>query len=207
MKLVGYGTVRLPQTGRYVVAQYDERVVTAYIVCTGDIAEYAEFYQVLQGAPGLNLDEMLWFTPSFIAAAYRSGWGLKAHVLAVTLDRVGFEAILRKAVCAVYEPALYTTVDSWQTLAQSSWVRFLWQADINPLGQPLAREVIHIGLYGKSLRHFANGGWLERMDNLTDFVRDQYEHLQPPFEKLQIPPSCVYPMYSAEMIRWLGARG
>jgi hypothetical protein len=204
MRVEAYGTFSLAPAGRVVIADYDDYNVAVYWGCTGQVAEYAEFYQVLQGAPDLTFESMLWFTPSFITAAQGCQWGMASHLLRITLDRVGFEAILRKAVCATYQPDLYSTIDSWRTLADSSWVRFAWKPDMTPVGQSLPRDVIHVGLYGKSLRHFANGGWINRIDDITDFVRDQSENVHPPFENLQVPVERVYPMYSVEMARWLG---
>jgi hypothetical protein len=198
---------RWPRDGNHIMAHYDEETVVVYQAFSPEIADYAATYDLFDGAPGYSLDRMTWVKPNFLWMMHRSGWATKPgqeHILAIFLDRVGFDAILRKAVHAQYQPDLYTSEDSWRSMVSSSWVRLQWDPDYTPDDECLLRRAIQLGLRGKSMRHFANGGWIHHIEDVTDFVRAQHENRQRPYNNLLIPREHVYSIYSDETAHWLG---
>lgn len=195
-----------PTSGKHIMAAYDEQYVVVYQAFSAEIAGYAEQYGLFDGAPGYSMDRMTWLKPNFLWMMHRSGWGTKPnqeHILAIYLDRVGFDAILRKAVHSSFVPGLYSSKESWKTMVESSWVRLQWDPDYSPSDRRLDRRAIQIGLRGKSMRYFATGGWIKEIEDITDFVREQRANNLSPYDNLLLPRERVYPIYSLETARWL----
>ena len=196
-----------PQSGNHIMAHYDEETVVVYQAFNAQIADYAAANDLFDGAPGYSLNRMTWFKPNFLWMMHRSGWASKPgqeRILAIYMDRVGFDAILRKAVHSHYVPELYKSEDSWRSMVASSWVRLQWDPDYNPADGRLERRAIQIGLRGKSMRHFANGGWIHHIEDITPFVIEQRMNRQKPYKHLLLPHERVYPIYSEETAYWLG---
>ena len=78
-------TARWPQTGRHVLAQFDDTSVVVYQAYRPSIGEFAAANGYF-GGPDFAFSRMSWIKPNFLWMMYRCGWGRKAgqeSVLAV----------------------------------------------------------------------------------------------------------------------------
>lgn len=180
----------LPDAGQHIVAHYDDLGIIVYQAYAPEIGAFAVQYGSFDGAPGFLLNRMTWIKPNFLWMMHRSNWGRKPNqemILAITLDRVGFDAILRKAVHTSFQPDIYQSQESWQTAMGGSAVRLQWDPDYDPGDNRLKRRAIQIGLGGKAGRHYAQGGWILDIEDITDFVHAQREHAESPYDQLIVP--------------------
>src|SRR5689334_4441636 len=96
---------RWPAYGRHILAQFDADTVVVYQAYRPAIGRFAAANQRFGGEFSFN--RMSWIKPNFLWMMYRSGWGTKEGqevTLAVRLRRVGFDAILERAVHSSYVP-------------------------------------------------------------------------------------------------------
>jgi Domain of unknown function (DUF4291) len=186
---------RWPAAGRHILAQHDAARVVVYQAFSPTIARAA----VAQGrfGEGFSLSRMSWIKPNFLWMMFRSGWATKSSqeaVLAVTLAREGFDAILAAAVHAAHVPEVYGDRDAWQRAVQSSDVRLQWDPDHAPGGAPLPRRALQLGLRDTALRRYVNE-WTLGIEDITDFVRAQHRHaLTGDLDALETPREEVYPV-------------
>ena len=191
-----------PQAGRHIMAQYDDLSIVVYKAFNPDIAEAAVADGFFAQAPGYKLERMTWIKPGFLWMMHRSGWATKPgqeRVLAIWLDRVGFDAILCKAIPSTYDSRVYRDADQWQQAVASSSVRFQWDPDYAPDDTQLSRRALQIGLRGKVARHYVHGGWILNIEDITDYVHEQRAFARQPFMGLQTPVERVYPLYDADL--------
>ena len=199
--------IRLPTTGKHIIAQYDEQAIVVYQAYKPSIGLYAARHGHFDGAPGFNLSRMTWIKPGFLWMMHRSRWGTAENqnvVLAIWFDRVGFDALLRKAVHSSYIPAIYGSQEVWKQSLEGSAVRIQWDPDYAPDDSRLPRRALQIGLRGKTARHYAHGGWIHHIEDITGYVDVQRKCLNPPFERLHVPRERVYPIYDAGVAQRLG---
>src|SRR6476620_9141200 len=67
--------LRLPKTGRHIIAQYNETSVVVYQAYRPAIAHFALEHGYFGGE--FSLGRMSWIKPNFLWMMYRSGWGTK----------------------------------------------------------------------------------------------------------------------------------
>jgi hypothetical protein len=164
---------RLPQSGRHILAQFDEQAIVVYQAFTPVIGHWA----VEHGHFGsdLSFTRMSWIKTSFLWMMYRSGWATKTGqevVLAAWLQRTTFEAILAEAVPSAFDPAHYPDQQAWSAAVARSTVRLQWDPDRTPGGQRLSRQAIQLGLRGQTLAPYATE-WILAIEDITDFVHEQ----------------------------------
>ncbi|XP_078682353.1 uncharacterized protein LOC144916823 [Branchiostoma floridae x Branchiostoma belcheri] len=176
-----------PQTGKHILAQYDDSSVVVYQAFRPEIAEYAVENQRF-GGPHYLWGRMSWIKPNFLWMMYRSGWASKKgqeRVLAVRITREGFEEILANA----YTPK---TQEEAGLPKDQLKVRLQWDPDHDPSGTSLPRRAIQLGLKGEILSHFAQD-WIVSITDVTDFVHEQQNVLQTSgTEQLQVAAERVY---------------
>ena len=185
---------RWPQTGRHILAQHSDDHVVVYQAYNDRIADWAVENQRLGGP--WSFDRMSWIKPNFLWMMYRCGWASKPdqeRVLAVTLQRDGFETILSLALETSYHDSLHgPDRDAWRKQGKLADVRMQWDPDHTPLGGKLSRRAIQLGLRGETLRRYATE-WIVRIDDITSEVRVQAENraddraLKTPWEALYTP--------------------
>jgi hypothetical protein len=66
---------RWPQTGRHILAQFDESTIVVYQAYRPAIGNFAASHGYFGGPFSLN--RMSWIKPNFLWMMYRSGWGTK----------------------------------------------------------------------------------------------------------------------------------
>jgi hypothetical protein len=186
---------RWPVRGRHILAQYDDDSVVVYQAYRPSIGCFAATHGYFGGE--FSLDRMSWIKPNFLWMMYRCGWATKGGqevILAVTIARRGFDAILAAAV-----PSSYRQVDrfpdrvAWQRAMRASDVRLQWDPDHGPSGAPLERRAIQLGLSGATLASYARP-WIEKIEDITPFVVEQRERRG---AALVTPREDVYPCDAA----------
>ncbi|HYF47855.1 MAG TPA: DUF4291 domain-containing protein [Planctomycetota bacterium] len=190
---------RWPKTGRHILAQFDEESIVVYQAYTPSIAEYALSHQRFGGP--FSYERMSWIKPNFLWMMFRCGWASKFNqesVLAVRLRRAGFEAILREAVHSSFVRAIYETEEKWGTALDRSDVRMQWDPDHHPSGAKVERRAIQLGLKGETLRRYGTE-WIVSIEDITQFCRQQHEHVAAKRLDLLVTPKDVYALKDSSL--------
>jgi Domain of unknown function (DUF4291) len=198
---------KLPKSGRYILAQFDEEGVIVYQAYRSAIGDFAATYGYF-GGDHFSLTRMSWIKPNFLWMMYRSGWGQKEGqeiVLAVKIKREAFDTILANAVWSTYNPDLYPTEKDWKRAVNRSDVRLQWDPDHSPSGGKLARKAIQLGLRGEMLALYARE-WIISIEDISEFVYEQRQNLGD-FDKLIVPSETIYPVIDPEIATRLQLSG
>jgi hypothetical protein len=164
-----------PEAGRCILAQHDDDTVVVYQAFRPAIADHAVAHQRLDGG-GFSLARMSWIKPNFLWMMYRCGWATKPdqeRVVAVTLQRAGFESLLAAAVASSWDRAQFATQAEWEAAVKRSDVRVQWDPDHGPGGAALARRAVQLGLRGEALRRYVYA-WTVGIEDITAAVRDAH---------------------------------
>ena len=194
---------RWPQTGRHILAQFDDETVVVYQAYRPEIGHHAAKHGRFGGA--FSLSRMSWIKPNFLWMMYRSGWGQKEGqevVLAITLQRSAFDAILAAAVHSSFVAEVYGEREAWQQRVDSSDVRLQWDPDHAPKGGKLERRAIQLGLRGETLARYADA-WIIEIEDISPFVAEQRARLDRP-DELVTPREHVYPVADPTVVAHLG---
>jgi hypothetical protein len=193
-----------PKRGRHILAQYDGDGVVVYQAYRPAIGHFAASNQYFGG--DFKLSRMSWIKPNFLWMMYRCGWGLKNDqevVLAITICREGFEAILAQAVHSSFDASLYGEYNSWKERLARSSVRLQWDPDHDPKGVKQERRAIQLGMSGSVLESYSRE-WIIRIDDISDFVAQQRTHaFEDGYANLQTPTERVYQVMNLETKRHL----
>ena len=192
---------RWPESGRHVLAQFDDNAVVVYQAYRPSIGLYAAEHQHF-GGPDFSLSRMSWIKPNFLWMMYRCGWAEKEGqeiVLAVSIKRAAFDEILAQAVPSSYVDKYYATSDAWQEAVARSNVRLQWDPDHAPGGAPLERRAVQLGLRGPVLESYARD-WIVKIENISDFVREQHANWKRDRASLVTPREDVYPVSGSNQL-------
>lgn len=194
-----------PQSGRHILAQFDETSVVVYQAYRPAIGHFAARHGYFGGE--FSLSRMSWIKPNFLWMMYRNGWGTKAGqevTLAVWLKREAFDTILAQAVPSSHQPQIYQSKEAWQQAVDSSSVHLQWDPDHDPWGQKLERRALQLGLRQEMLANYARE-WLVEIEDISDFVQEQRKYnLIPPYPQLLTPRERVYPVANGLVAARLG---
>ncbi|MBK9001359.1 MAG: DUF4291 domain-containing protein [Myxococcales bacterium] len=194
-----------PAAGRQVLAAYDQDTVTVYQAYRPAIADFALEHQRFGGE--FSFSRMSWIKPGFLWMMYRAGWATKEgqeRVLAVHLERAGFDRILAEAVESSFRPGSYASREDWQQQLSRGEVRLQWDPDHDPYGKPLERRAVQLGLRGSVLGLYGRE-WIRGIDDLTPFVREQHARVRAhDLDGLLVPEERVYPIADPRVARRLG---
>jgi hypothetical protein len=181
-----------PDSGRHILAQYDDSTVVVYQAFRSTIADFAVEHQRFGGE--FSLSRMSWIKPGFLWMMNRSGWATKEfqeRILAIRLQSSFFEKLLERAVLSVFEPERYQSQDAWQRAVANSEVRLQWDPDHDPSGRPVARRALQLGLRGTALEQYADAAIIS-IEDITTFVKQQQALLNEPRKWLYVPHERVY---------------
>jgi hypothetical protein len=182
-----------PQSGRHILARYDDDSIYVYQAYRPAVAHYAVAHQHF-GGDAFSYNRMSWIKPNFLWMMYRCGWASKIgqeHVLAVRLRRTFFDELLCAAVASSFDPGSESSQAQWQRRLQDSQVRLQWDPDHDPVGRPVQRRAIQLGLRGDALRRYGKEELLS-IEDITPFVREQAQAANLGFENLVVPAERVY---------------
>jgi hypothetical protein len=153
---------------------------------------------------------MTWIKPNFLWMMYRSGWGTKPDqqtTLAISLKREGFASLLSQAVASTFDPAVFPTESEWKSAVASSSVRLQWDPDHDPLGRPVERRAIQIGIRGDALHRYVHE-WTVEIEDISAFVAGQRAALESDgVAAIETPTECVYDVRDEETRGRLGMTG
>lgn len=181
-----------PQSGRHILAQYDDDSIVVYQAYRPSIASFAVRHQRFGG--DFSYTRMSWIKPNFLWMMYRSGWATKKgqeHVLAVRLRRTFFDSLLEQAVVSSFDASTFASKNAWQHAIDGSDVRLQWDPDHDPNGRPLERRALQLGLRGDSLRTYGESAIIS-IEDITAFVRQEHLDLNDPERSLVMPQERVY---------------
>jgi Domain of unknown function (DUF4291) len=195
---------RWPNSGRHILAQFDDDSVVVYQAYRPAIGHFAAKNGFFGGE--FSLSRMSWIKPNFLWMMYRCGWASKEGqevVLAVRLKRSAFDEILRLAVHSSFVPEIYENELAWKVAVGRSDVRLQWDPDHDPYGATVERRAIQLGLRGEVLARYAKE-WLLGIEDVSEFVRQQSEYARSPFDRLITPREEVYPVNDRDVAARLG---
>jgi hypothetical protein len=181
-----------PNTGRHILAQFDETSICVYQAYRPSIAEYAVANQRFGG--DFSYSRMSWIKPNFLWMMYRAGWATKEgqeRILAIRLPRTFFDELLRSSVRSSRDPERFDSEESWRLAVAESDVRLQWDPDHDPSGRALERRAVQLGLRGEMLRRYGEREVLSITD-ITDFVANQRRHVEGDISLLEVPSESVY---------------
>jgi len=188
-------TARWPQSGRHILAQYDDEKIVVYQAYRPEIGYWAARHGRFGGP--FSLSRMSWIKPNFLWMAYRCGWATKENqeaILAVSLRREAFESLLAEAVPSAFTAARYADEAAWKEALARSDVRLQWDPDHAPDGSKVERRAIQLGLRGNALARYADE-WILGIEDVTAFVTEQRQYAQArDYDRLITPREDVYPV-------------
>lgn len=190
-----------PRRGRHILAQYDDQSIIVYQAYRPSIGHDAVEHQRFGGE--WSLDRMSWIKPNFLWMMYRSGWGTKPGqevVLAVRIQRAGFDQILAAAIHSSYVPEIYSDRNEWKTRGKRSDVRLQWDPDHGPRGAKQERRAIQLGLRGATLARYASE-WIISIEDLSGLCARQRTR---GLDELETPRERVYPVPDPAVAAHLG---
>ncbi|RKZ40991.1 MAG: DUF4291 domain-containing protein [Gammaproteobacteria bacterium] len=164
-----------PQTGRHILAQYDEESIIVYQAYRKEIGNFAASKGYFGGP--FSYSRMSWIKPNFLWMMYRSGWATKPGqeiILAVRISINLFDEMLENAVVSSFNKKLFHSQDEWKQAVKQSEVRLQWDPDHSPTGKKVERRAIQLGLRGKILEKYGTSP-IEIID-ISEFVSKQREN-------------------------------
>ncbi|MET7798345.1 DUF4291 domain-containing protein [Streptomyces decoyicus] len=157
---------------RRIRALHTERTVTVY-----------QAYSPVLGVPAARdgrfpaawkRERMTWIKPSFLWMMYRCGWGAKADqetVLAVEIERGGFDWALRNACLSHYDPDEHPDRGAWQRQLKVSPARVQWDPERDLRLQALPYRSLQLGLAGEASRRYADE-WTVAITDVTPLAHE-----------------------------------
>ncbi|MFC9929083.1 DUF4291 domain-containing protein [Streptomyces sp. NPDC127190] len=119
-------------------------------------------------------DRMTWIKPSFLWMMYRCGWGTKEGqetVLAVEIDRGGFEWALRHACLSHHVAELHGEKADWQRQLRQSPARVQWDPERDLHHNPLPYRSLQLGLAGAAAARYADE-WIVGIEDVTPLAAE-----------------------------------
>ncbi|RYD56064.1 MAG: DUF4291 family protein [Sphingobacteriales bacterium] len=156
----------LPQSGKFIIAQFDKESIIVYQAFKDSIAKYAVENQKF-GGEDYDFNRVTRLKPSFLWMMYYSGWAKKEdqeNVLAIRISRKGFDEILKTAVMA----------GSKQTAGGD--IELKWEPYYDLHGNKSERKAAKLVLKGGMLQRY-NNEYLIEIQNITPFVKEQQQLL------------------------------
>lgn len=206
MQLEPYLTqcARWPSLGKHILADYDETSIVVYQAFRPQIADEAT--QLGRFGPSFSRSRMSWIKPNFLWMMYRCGWAQKQdqeRVLAVRIARPFFERLLAVAVPAMFDEERFGSLQAWQAEVRASQVRLQWDPDHDPVGRPLGRRALQLGLRGEVLAEYASDA-IVSLEDITPLVVQQRSHAAGSFDQLLMPAERVFTPLDCQAAQVLG---
>ncbi|MEV5613333.1 DUF4291 domain-containing protein [Streptomyces sp. NPDC052225] len=123
---------------------------------------------------GWKRDRMTWIKPSFLWMMYRCGWAAKPGqevVLAVEIERAGFEWALRNACLSSYTRGVHTDQASWKRELRQAPARVQWDPERDLRLRPLPYRSLQLGLSGEAVRRYADE-WAVGITDVTPLAHE-----------------------------------
>lgn len=172
----------LPKNGNHLIGHVSDQIMTVYTAVNYQTAAYAVSNQKLGGAD-FSLERMLWIMPGFLPMMRATEWASKPgqeRILAIQLHLDHFHELLSNVAYSFFDPTIYRSVEAWKQDLLEKENRVQWEPDRNEYESKIERQVMRLGLQGKSLQAF-NDDMILSVEDITDFVEAQgvYRHVDP----------------------------
>ncbi len=169
---------RWPETGRHILAHYDDETIVVYQAYRPAIGRFAVDRQYFGGE--FKYTRMSWIKPNFLWMMYRSDWGRSEGqkvVLAIRIRRPFFDSLLDQSVASSFRASGFTDRKDWNAALSGSEVRLQWDPDHLPTGGKCERRAVQVGIRGAALEAFGKREIVEIVD-ASEFVAAQRENLR-----------------------------
>jgi hypothetical protein len=154
-------------------ARFDDTTVTVYQAYNENIARAAVSGNTLR-VPGFKTERMTWIKPSFNWMLYRAGYGLKdpgqQKILAITLQREAFDALLAQGVLAQFVATIHETEEQWRASKAASSVTVQWDPERDIKRDRLAHRAIQIGLKSSAVETYLDG--IVAIEDVTELAHE-----------------------------------
>jgi hypothetical protein len=167
-----------PQTGRHILAQFDDETIIVYQAYSPGIGRFAAQNGCFGG--DFKYSRMSWIKPNFLWMMYRCQWGQakgQEVVLAIRLRRRFFDSLLEQAVSSSFNAAAFGSREDWAAAVARSDVRLQWDPDHLPTGEKCERRAIQIGLRGAALEAYGKREIVQILD-ISALVADQRPNIR-----------------------------
>lgn len=166
---------RWPQSGRHILAQFDNDTIIVYQAYCPAIASFAIENKAFGGG-GFSFAMTSWIKPGFLWMMYRSAWAQRFKqevVLALRIRQTFFDSLLSQAVLTSWDTNQFAVKNDWSRAFQRSSVKLQWDPDHLPSGKRVGgRRAIQLGLRREALESFARHELLEVID-MSEFIAQQ----------------------------------
>jgi hypothetical protein len=155
---------------RQIRADFDADTIVVYQAYPPAIADAA--LAAGRFVAPFSFTRMTWIKPSLLWLMHRSNWARKPgqeRILAVRLNRRGWEEALSQAVLTVPVPAIHGNAAAWSAAMATARVHVQWDPERSLRGAPLNQYSIQVGVGRALIRHFAED-WLVGLTDLTPTV-------------------------------------
>ena len=199
-ELYNLQNTRWPQSGKHVMAQFNDDSIIVYQAYRPSIADYAVEHQKFGG--DFKYTRMSWIKPNFLWMMYRAGWAEKQgqeRILAIHLNRSFFDELTEEAIASSFRASSFESSDDWKRRVAQSDVRLQWDPDHDPHGNKLDRRAVQLGLRGHMLERFGTQE-IQQIEDVTEFVSEQRSNVVNPYDHLEIPSEEVYPLTKEAII-------
>ena len=192
---------------REIRAVYTDTTITVYQAYRAEIA--APALEAGRFVPPFKRDRMTWIKPSFLWMMYRCGWATKPGqewVLAIEIERAGFEWALQHAELSHYDRARHARRADWSRALKRSPVRVQWDPERSLRLAELPGRSLQVGLAGEAVDRYVDG-WITGLTDVTGLVREIRSRLDEGDDEaaaVLLPRERVYPL-PAEIAVGLGA--
>ncbi|WP_435604536.1 DUF4291 domain-containing protein [Streptomyces sp. bgisy130] len=119
-------------------------------------------------------ERMTWIKPSFLWMMYRCGWGAKdgqETVLAVEIERSGFDWALRHACLSHFDPDEHADRGAWRRELKGAPARVQWDPERDLGLRALPYRSLQLGLAGEASRRYADE-WTVAIRDVTPLARE-----------------------------------
>jgi hypothetical protein len=189
---------------RQVRASFTDHAITVYQAYPPEIATAAVGARTFLGP--FKRGRMTWIKPSFAWMMYRSGWATKPGqecVLAIEIDREGFEWALARAARSHYQPGTHASQRQWAQQAKASPVRVQWDPERSLTLAPLHHRAIQVGLCGEAVDRYLDQ-WIISITDITSLARRIHGHVTSgnlPAAQAELPAERAYPLPTSTSVR------
>ncbi|MEU2788367.1 DUF4291 domain-containing protein [Streptomyces sp. NPDC007100] len=124
--------------------------------------------------PAWKRERMTWIKPSFLWMMYRCGWATKPgqeRVLAIEIERTGFDWALRNACLSHYDPDVHADRGAWKRQLRESPARVQWDPERDLRLNPLPYRSLQLGLAGEASRRYADE-WTVAIRDVTPLAQE-----------------------------------
>jgi Domain of unknown function (DUF4291) len=184
-----------PQTGRHILAQFDNDTIIVYQAYGPAIGQFAAEKGYFGG--DFKYSRMSWIKPNFLWMMYRSQWGQaegQEIVLAIRLTRRFFDSLLAQAVPSTFDADLFGSRDEWAAAVARSDVRLQWDPDHLPTGEKCDRRAVQLGLRRTVLEAYGKQEIVQIID-ISPFVAERMANIHDwktgklltPMEQVYVP--------------------